>query len=589
MIGRQDRWQEDLFVAAPLSSLVPDDHILKRVDHVLDLSWLREEVASAYCESNGRPSIDPEAAVRLMLAGFFQGIVQDRKLMREAQVNLAIRWFAGYRLDEKLPDHSSLTRIRQRWGPELFKQIFQRTVRQCLDADLVNGQTVHVDATLIRADVSWESLTTDHAETVLRENVSEDEKDDSPTKGPGPGRSLTGRPKKRSRTDPEATLTTSSHSFRMEPSFKQHTAVDDAHGVIVDVHTTTGEISEGQELTEQVDRIEQATGEPVETLTADAGYAHGVNYQRLEERGITAVIPPQTERRHPRRIPIRRFKYDARHQSVRCPAGKFLRRSWADARGWTYRARTRDCRSCPLRARCVSPSATARIIFICHGYEALLRARRRHGRPSPEDRTMYRRHRWRAEGVHGEAKTQHGLRRAARRGLANVSIQVYLTAAVMNLKRLAALRGDWFALWYEEIVRNVTAWAAERHTKPDLLNAPAPYFCVEVIPKPQLKRDCGPIYGLWTLQTNSGSGLPGICQNPKRSREPQGGRPRICGPCSMASFGFCERGPRGRICPPDIRPRVPAIGVSRNGPNRASSPRSSRPWPKTCETEAGST
>ncbi len=159
MIGKQERWQEDLFVAGPLPSLVPDDHILKRVDAILDLSWLRSEVSDLDCRTNGRPGIDPEAAVRLMLAGFFQGVVHDRKLMREAQVNLAIRWFAGYRLDEKLPDHSSLTKIRQRWGVDRFKQIFLKTVQSCIDANLVNGDTVHVDATLIRADVSWESLT----------------------------------------------------------------------------------------------------------------------------------------------------------------------------------------------------------------------------------------------------------------------------------------------------------------------------------------------------------------------------------------------------------------------------------------------
>ncbi len=97
VIGNQERWQEELFVAGPLSSLIPDDHILKLVDEVLDLSWLRNEVKDLYCCDNGRPGIDPEAAVRLMLAGFFQGIVHDRKLMREAQVNIAIRWFAGYR------------------------------------------------------------------------------------------------------------------------------------------------------------------------------------------------------------------------------------------------------------------------------------------------------------------------------------------------------------------------------------------------------------------------------------------------------------------------------------------------------------
>src|SRR5262245_13942200 len=100
MIGQQERWQEDLFIAGPLRDLIPDDHILRRVDKVLDLSWLRDDVRELYNEQQGRPSIDPEAAVRLILAGLFCGITHDRKLMREAQVNLAIRWFAGYRLTD---------------------------------------------------------------------------------------------------------------------------------------------------------------------------------------------------------------------------------------------------------------------------------------------------------------------------------------------------------------------------------------------------------------------------------------------------------------------------------------------------------
>jgi transposase len=255
VIGTQERWQEDLFVAGPLSNLIPNDHVLKRVDRVLDLSWLRKELKDCYSEIEGRPSIDPESALRLMLAGYFQGIVQDRKLIREAQVNLAIRWFAGFRLDEALPEHSSLTRIRQRWGAERFKKIFQKTVQMCIDAGLVNGETVHIDATLIRADVSWESITTQYAEKVIRENPAEEK-----SQSDGTGLSLTGRPKKLSSTDPDATLTTSSSDFRMEPSFKQHTAVDDQSGVILDVKTTTGEVSEGKELLGQIERVEETTG-----------------------------------------------------------------------------------------------------------------------------------------------------------------------------------------------------------------------------------------------------------------------------------------------------------------------------------------
>jgi transposase len=432
MVGSQNRWREDIFVACPLRDLVPDDHILRRVDRVLDLSWLREEVADCYCPDNGRPSIDPEAALRLMLAGFFAGIVHDRKLMREAQVNLAMRWFAGYRLHEQLPDHSSLTRIRQRWGEERFKRIFQRIVAACRKAGLVDGETVHVDATLIRADVSWESVIEDHAEQVLVENLGEDDGSSQRRRHP--------RAKKHSRTDPEATLATSSHRRRMEPCYKQHTAVDDKAGVIVDVAVTTGEDNEGTQLLEQVSRVKGNAGREPKTVTADAGYAHSRNYAGLEEREIEAVIPPQHEPGVARKIPARRFKYDARHQIVQCPGGKRLHPGEENCSGIVYRARRSDCRVCSLRGRCLPPSSARRTIVIVPGYEALLRARRCRARGwDAATREMYHRHQWRVEGKHGEAKVVHGLRRAVRRGRWNVAIQAYLTAAVMNLKCLAAL------------------------------------------------------------------------------------------------------------------------------------------------------
>jgi len=244
MIGRQNREQRTLFIVGDIDQLIPEDHILKRVDRILDLKWLREEVRECYCEDNGRPGIDPEAAVRLMLAGFFHGIVHDRKLMREAQVNLAIRWFSGYGLEDVLPDHSSLSRIRERWGAERFKKIFQRTVKACIEKGLVSGETVHIDATLIRADVSRESITEKHAETVVAEN----EVEDSQMKRPGRPRSRERHPKKVSVTDPDATLVTPRKDFHLEPCFKQHTSVDDKAGVIVDVDLRTGEDNEGRRL-----------------------------------------------------------------------------------------------------------------------------------------------------------------------------------------------------------------------------------------------------------------------------------------------------------------------------------------------------
>jgi transposase len=436
MIGKNDREQETLFIAGRISDYVPEDHILKRVNKVLDLSWLRAEVAETYCLTNGRPGIDPEAAVRLMLAGYFAGITQDRKLMREAQVNLAIRWFAGYRLDEALPNHSSLTRIRQRWGEARFKKILGKTVEACIRAGLVSGETVHIDATLIRADVSWESLTVRHMDLVLEVNPESPESENDPP--PPGGKKPKQKTKKISTTDPDATLTTGQKDYPLQPSYKQHTVSDDQSGVIVDVEVTTGEDAEGRQLMEAVDRTEKTTGIKVTTVTADAGYAYPTNYEAAEKREITAIIPPAPDRTKYTKIPMRRFRYDARHQIVRCPRGRILRRANQDAKGWVYRARTKDCRGCPLRARCFSAKNATRTVLIVHGYKALLRARRKKARGWPgEWRHLYGRHRYLVEGAHGEAKTQHGLRRAVRRGLWNVAIQVYLTAAVMNLKRLA--------------------------------------------------------------------------------------------------------------------------------------------------------
>jgi len=170
MLGRKERDQLEFFVAGSLRELLPDDHVLVRVDRVLDLSWLHSEVTGLYCSDNGRPGIDPEVAGRLMLAGFVLGFVQDRRLMREAQVNLAIRWFAGYGLHEALPDHSSLTRIRQRWGEALFRKVFMRVVQDCAQAGLITADTVHMDASLIRADVSMDALVDQHLDAVQDAN-----------------------------------------------------------------------------------------------------------------------------------------------------------------------------------------------------------------------------------------------------------------------------------------------------------------------------------------------------------------------------------------------------------------------------------
>src|SRR4051812_1496803 len=302
MLGRKERDQLELLITGSLRQLLPDDHILARVDRVLDLSWLRDEVADLYCSDNGRPGIDPEVAVRLMLAGFLLGLVHDRRLMREAHVNIAIRWFMGYALHEVLPDHSSLTRIRQRWGAERFRRIFERTVKACIAAKIATGEIVHIDASLIRADVSWESLVQRHADEVDRANTPTAEEEAEKT-----GKQ-SGQFKKVSVTDPDASMATNARNRRLEPCYKQHAVVDDVRGVIVDVEVTTGEINEGQLIEERIDATMATTQIEIATATADAGYAYAKVYGAMERRGINAVIPAKAD---PMRsaVPLRRVKF----------------------------------------------------------------------------------------------------------------------------------------------------------------------------------------------------------------------------------------------------------------------------------------
>ena len=450
MLGRKEREQLELFVTGSLRQLVPNDHILARVDRVLDLSWLRGEVADLYCPDNGRPGIDPEVAVRLMLAGFLLGLVHDRRLMREAQVTLAIRWFVGYGLHETLPDHSSLTRIRQRWGPERFKAILTRSVQACVAAGIAKGEVVHIDASLIRADVTWDAIVDAHADAVTTAHPVLP--DAVPAAKAPPSRR---QPRRVCTTDPDASLGKVRRNLPAQPSYKQHTAVDQACGVVLDVVVSTGATHESTMVEGQIDTIVAATGQPVRIATLDAGYAVTRLFAAFEARGIEAVVPTRPERPpRPGVIPVRRFKLDARHNHVRCPRGRTLRpHGKPDADGFqAYRAKLKDCSACPLRARCFSPSMKRRAILLHKDHPALIRARRKHLAWGGREKAIYASHRGRVEGVHGEAKTWHGLARALRRGLGNMQIQAYLTATVINLKRLAAALLVFIACFWRELV-----------------------------------------------------------------------------------------------------------------------------------------
>src|SRR6266851_4138990 len=156
MMGQKERRFAPL-INVSLEELVPQDHFYRHLERTLDLSFVREFVQEAYA-SKGRPSIDPVVFFKLQLVMFFEGIRSERQLMRHAADRLSVLWYLGYDLNEPLPDHSSLTRIRERYGVEVFRRFFEAIVEQCQQEGLVWGKELYVDATKVKANASLDSL-----------------------------------------------------------------------------------------------------------------------------------------------------------------------------------------------------------------------------------------------------------------------------------------------------------------------------------------------------------------------------------------------------------------------------------------------
>src|SRR6267154_1469721 len=156
MMGTKQRRFAPL-VNVSVEQLVPQDHFYRHLEKSLDLSFVREFVQQTYAHA-GRPSIDPVVFFKLQLVMFFEDIRSERLLMRHAADRLSVRWFLGYDLNEPLPDHSSLTRIRTRYGVDVFRRFFEQIVEQCQEAGLVWGKELYIDATKVEANASIASV-----------------------------------------------------------------------------------------------------------------------------------------------------------------------------------------------------------------------------------------------------------------------------------------------------------------------------------------------------------------------------------------------------------------------------------------------
>ncbi len=425
MMGPEQRREPRLFYTDfSLDRRVPADHPLRRVAERIDFGFVRKEVASLYGE-RGNPSIDPAVLLKLNFLLFYEKVSSERQLMEQMPMRLDWLWFCGYDLDSRIPDHSVPSKARRRWGPEVYASFFARVLAQCVEAGLVDRETVHVDATAVGADASMDTVV-----PVLRrvgaELYGRLEKTAEPEADASAG-SFT------STTDPDARLTKVSGESVL--GYKEHRVVDDRAGIVTATATTGAATSEAHVLPELLDAHARAVGQPAKTVVADKQYGTAGNYRAVETRGAESCIPRE-EHVHPEgKFPHDAFRYDAARDVYGCPAGESLRRFSAKPgeQRVQYKAPAKVCAVCPKRAQCTSGKHGRRVDR--HNLQEFIDRADAHFTKGERRRLMGRRKAV-MEGSFADGVTRHGLDRARWRGLVMAHIQGLLIAAIQNVRKL---------------------------------------------------------------------------------------------------------------------------------------------------------
>jgi len=434
-----------------LDQFVPQDHLLRRIKAKVDFTFIYDKVRPLYA-SKGRPSIDPVRLVKMMLIGHLYGITSERQLEQEIHLNLAYRWFLDLPLNERVPDHLTLSQNRHRRFARttIFQDIFDGIVEQCVAAGLVGGEAVVTDSTHIKANASngqAEKVVVTKTPGRYMAELEAEAKRLNEEKRSRKGKGKTGpapRPREKqlavtvSKTDPDSGMMNrpgKPKGFH----YLNHMTLDTAHGIIVDAYVTPGNVNDHEPYPERLARVKERFDLPIREAAADKGYDYPLVYKKLQDMGIEAYIP-HFERKAGtgERFSVREFDYDPEQDAYHCPWGKQLHFTHVKHHKLhrVYAARTADCNSCPLSSQCLPPSAPFRTLNRPLYQGAADKAERLNG-TDRYWRLQLQRRVW-CEGTFGVMKDRHGLRRAMRRGIERVAEQVLMTAVAVNLKRLAS-------------------------------------------------------------------------------------------------------------------------------------------------------
>jgi transposase len=446
MMGQQGGGQEQLFYAFNLEAHVPQDHLLRGIDRFVDLSELREHLAPFYSHT-GRPSIDPELMIRMLLVGYCFGIRSERRLCEEVHLNLAYRWFCRLGLEDKIPDHSSFSKNRHgRFrDSDALRHVFEKVLRRAMSEGLVGGEGFAVDASVVRADANrargvpgeqaaqWKSG--EGAPRAVREYLAALEQA-NPTEP---------APKSVSLTDPAARYTAAPGG----PAFYAYSTnylVDVEAGIIVDVEASPALRSDEVSATRtMIDRVEQRFELKPTRLIGDTAYGTAeVLGWMVNDKGIEPHVPvwDKTERQD-QTLSSAEFQWDEQAEQYRCPQGHALRRQWrafkslrthiTKANTIIYRSSQSDCATCPIKARCCPNTPIRKIARSVH--EAARQRARDIARTDAYRQS--RKQRKKVEILFAHLKRILKLDRLRLRGLSGARDEFLLAAIVQNLRRMA--------------------------------------------------------------------------------------------------------------------------------------------------------
>ena len=451
-----------------LENLVPENHLLRKIENVIDFSFINEICKPYYCEDNGRPAIEPEILFRMLFIGYLYGIRSERRLVEEVKVNVAYRWFLGYDLTDKIPDASVIwqNRLRRFNGTDIPQQIFDNIVRQAMKYGLVGGRVLYSDSTHLKANANKNKFTEREVQKETQEYIKdlnkainedralhgkkplefngdeqkeleEEEKENYFDDERGPGGSAAGETKKikESTTDPESGFM---HRDGKPKGFfyLDHRTVDSKANIITDVFVTPGNVNDVKpylgRLKAQIEKFKFA----VERVGLDAGYNVSYICKYLHDMGIQAAMGKRRGVQQKGKYGKYKFVYLNEWDVYICPERNYLEYVTTDRNGYReYKCKNDRCAFCPRREECLSEKqktkSLRRHVWEDYRDEAYVFTH------TEEGKEIYAKRKETVERSFADSKELFGLRYCRMRGLSKVAEQCLLTAAAQNMKKIA--------------------------------------------------------------------------------------------------------------------------------------------------------